>query len=342
MQVASCLVSILFLGIGNLPIDEELSISTRNSLIAVSLRPPHQSLLGSNFINCDMTKNYKTIKSPIGVGAALALDTIIDYGGKKDATTSTTAFTRGYPRSDVLSENNIAGGHNLVVQLDNSVHTIPLQSASSPPNLKVLVNDIPSNQANTGTTTLDKSSRKNRELSPLMDDMTIKQEYLVQNRLDPSLQAIVNKALIPDTMVTNGILKATMSPDLNAKKDDVDMESNNNALTRGVGKHIITSRDNCDESQRTSFVGAVSAVMNNAIIFSFGVSVGIVSLLTGQKLGETGTLSAAVTRSSSPNEIERDTGNTITVFREKSTGISSYLDSLSGSSPLVFTDLPDR
>jgi hypothetical protein len=291
-----------------------------------------------------MTRNCNTIKSPIGVGAAFALDTIIDYGGKKDATTTslTTAFTRGYPRSDVLSENNIAGGQNLVVQLDNSVHTIRVQSASSPPNLKVLVNDIPSNQANTGTTTLDKSSLKNRELSPLVDDMTIKQEYLVQNRLDPSLQAIVNKALIPDTIVTDGISKATMFPDLNAKKDAVDMESNDNALTRGVGKHIITSRDNCDESQRTSFVGAISAVMNNAIIFSFGVGVGIVSLLTQQKLGDTGTLSAAITRSSSPNEIERDTGNTITAFREKSTGMSSYLDGLSGSSPLVFTDLPDR
>ncbi len=96
---------------GNQPIDEVLSISTRKSLVAVSLRPPHQSLLGSNFVNCDTTRNYNTLKQPIGVGAAFALDTI-DNGGKKGATTSTTAFTRGYPRSDVLSDYNIAGGQN--------------------------------------------------------------------------------------------------------------------------------------------------------------------------------------------------------------------------------------
>lgn len=334
---ASCLVSILFFGMGNQPIDEVLSISTRNSLVAVSLRPPHQSLLGSNFINCDMTRYYNTLKPPIGVGAAFALDTI-DYSGKKDATTSTTAFTRGYPRSDVLSENNIAGGQNLVVQLDNSVNNIRLQSTSSPPNLKVLGNDIPTNQANTGAT-LEKSPTKNRELSPLTDDMTVKQGNLVQKRLDPSLQVIVNTALNHDKMVKNGISKATMSPDSNAKKDTEDVKSNDNALTRRMGKHI-TSRENCDEYQRTSFVDAISAVMNNAIVFSFGVGVGIVSIITRQKLGATTTSSVTFSSSSLPNK--SDTENAITAFREKSIGMSSYLDGLSESSPLEFTDLQDR
>ncbi len=201
-------------------------------------------------------------------------------------------------------------------------------------------NDIRTNQANTGAT-LEKSPTKNHELSPLTDDMTIKQGNVVQERLDPSLQVIVNKALNHDTMVKNGISKATMSPDSNAKKDTEDVKSNDNTLTRRMGTHI-TSRENCDESQRASFVDAISAVMNDAIIFSFGVGVGIVSLITRQKLGATATSSAAVSSSTLPNEIdEGDAENAITAFRKKSTGMSSYLDGLSGSS-LEFTDLQDR
>lgn len=320
-QAVASLVSTLVVGMGYLPM-----LLPRDGV--------HYFNDGSSYINNDMRKNDNMINVHFGVGTAFALDTN-DGGGKSvSKTTTTTAFARGYPRTDTLIE-NIAEERNLVVQLDNPIRSVVSQSTTSAPDLKVVMNENQSTQANLGA---DESLPLKPDVPPLPKDTRNKLESRIQQRVDPSLQAIVNKALTSDSMIAKGASKATMV--LTEKYDGVVEKPNSNALTKTVGKQTtsIVSLENCNESPHTSFVDAISGVFNNAIIFAFGVGVGIVSFITREKMsvGVADTSSDAVTSNSLPNENdEGETANSIVTFGGSS---ASYLDGLSGSQPFEFTE----
>jgi len=126
-QAVASLVSTLVVGMGYLPM-----LLPRDGV--------HYFNDGSSYINNDMRKNDNMINVHFGVGTAFALDTN-DGGGKSvSKTTTTTAFARGYPRTDTLIE-NIAEERNLVVQLDNPIRSVVSQSTTSAPDLKVVMNE---------------------------------------------------------------------------------------------------------------------------------------------------------------------------------------------------------
>jgi hypothetical protein len=290
----------------------------------------------SSYTNNDLRKNDNMLRVHCGVGTAFALDTIDDSGRSVTKTTTTTAFSRGYPRTDTSIENN-AEERNLVVQLDNPIRSVVSQSTTSALDLKVVMNENQSTQANLGAD-VEQSPPSKPAVSPLPKNTTTKLESRMQQRVDPSLQAIVNKVLTPDSMIAKGASKASMYS--TAKYDGVEGKPNSNALTTTVGKQTtsIVSRENCDESPHSSFVDAISGVFSNVIMFSFGVGVGIVSFITREKMsvGVADTSSHAMTIQSLPNENDKgETANAIATFGGLS---SSYIDGLSGAQPLEFTD----
>ncbi len=291
---------------------------------------PHSSLSGSECIQVnDKTMRGDIIfRAPIGVSAVFALDMIDDSGNK----ITTTAFTRGYPHSDdVLSENNVDDERNLVVQLDSPVHDVKPQSTASSPNLKVVMNEIKTTRLPNEAAVENNSPSNIRE----------RESAGVPTRSDASLQSIVNKALTPETMVAKEVSKVTFNTRSNAENNVAGMKSSNNERTTRVKLPTgVATRDNCDETQRTSIVKAISKVMDNAIVFSFGVGVGIVSFITRQKIRVVASSSTVSTSFLVPTENdEGDTEISKPTYGRKSTGMTSYLDGLSSSSPLEFIDL---
>ena len=301
---------------------EILCTATHSSLSVVA---PHSSLSGSEYIQVnDKTIRDDILRAPIGVSAAFALDAIDDSGNK----ITTTAFTRGYPHSDdVLGENNV---DDLVVQLDSPVTGVKPQSTVSSPDLKVVMNEIKATRLSNEADVEKNPPSNNRE----------RESAGVPTRTDASLQSIVNKALTPETMVAKEVSKVTFYTRSNADNNVAGVKSSNNERTTRVKLPTgVATRDNCDETQRTSIVRAISKVMDNAIIFSFGVGVGIVSFITRQKIRVVASSSTVSTSFLVPTENdEGDTEISKPTYGRKSTGMTSYLDGLS-SSPLEFIDL---